>query len=194
MQIPDKELGLVAAVLSDFLDNSKNSGASFVFDSITELIRVERWEPVYSGIKQLIDLLTVPNATALFLANINTMEPRFLGALHGAFALQLRLFFFQAEDGIRDPLVTGVQTCALPICSATVSITAQTPASATGSFEPTPNSRLDVSRVRTSAETSPMPTPLATTVIPCTTISRSTRTRLPPSARRMPISFVCCCT
>src|SRR5687767_15453384 len=26
-------------------------------------------------------------------------------------------FFFQAEDGIRDKLVTGVQTCALPICS-----------------------------------------------------------------------------
>src|SRR5207244_6770591 len=26
-------------------------------------------------------------------------------------------FFFQAEDGIRDDLVTGVQTCALPICS-----------------------------------------------------------------------------
>src|SRR5438552_11142572 len=25
-------------------------------------------------------------------------------------------FFFQAEDGIRDDLVTGVQTCALPIC------------------------------------------------------------------------------
>src|SRR5207244_6849352 len=27
----------------------------------------------------------------------------------------LLLFFFQAEDGIRDDLVTGVQTCALPI-------------------------------------------------------------------------------
>src|SRR5215216_5237164 len=27
-------------------------------------------------------------------------------------------FFFQAEDGIRDDLVTGVQTCALPICGA----------------------------------------------------------------------------
>ena len=27
-----------------------------------------------------------------------------------------RNFFFQAEDGIRVPLVTGVQTCALPIC------------------------------------------------------------------------------
>src|SRR2546429_6855648 len=28
-----------------------------------------------------------------------------------------RLFFFQAEDGIRDVAVTGVQTCALPILS-----------------------------------------------------------------------------
>src|SRR6266404_2591942 len=27
-------------------------------------------------------------------------------------------FFFQAEDGIRDKLVTGVQTCALPIAIA----------------------------------------------------------------------------
>src|SRR2546422_2126779 len=29
--------------------------------------------------------------------------------------LNLRFFFFQAEDGIRDVAVTGVQTCALPI-------------------------------------------------------------------------------
>src|SRR5476649_2095608 len=28
-------------------------------------------------------------------------------------------FFFQAEDGIRDHCVTGVQTCALPICKGT---------------------------------------------------------------------------
>src|SRR5204862_3593660 len=27
------------------------------------------------------------------------------------------IFFFQAEDGIRDLYVTGVQTCALPICA-----------------------------------------------------------------------------
>src|SRR2546430_8741298 len=26
-------------------------------------------------------------------------------------------FFFEAEDGIRDLTVTGVQTCALPICA-----------------------------------------------------------------------------
>src|SRR5215510_935977 len=30
------------------------------------------------------------------------------------------VFFFQAEDGIRDGHVTGVQTCALPICLAGV--------------------------------------------------------------------------
>src|SRR2546425_3329012 len=29
-------------------------------------------------------------------------------------------FFFQAEDGIRDKLVTGVQTCALPISTSPV--------------------------------------------------------------------------
>src|SRR5256885_10460989 len=29
--------------------------------------------------------------------------------------MQLVFFFFQAEDGIRDYKVTGVQTCALPI-------------------------------------------------------------------------------
>ncbi len=91
MQIPDKELGLVASIASDFLDNSKNSGSCFVFDSITDLIRGERWEQIYAGIRQLIDLLTVPNATALFLANTNTMDPRFLAALRGAFALLLRI-------------------------------------------------------------------------------------------------------
>src|SRR5258708_15239206 len=39
------------------------------------------------------------------------LEPRTDGL-----ARRSRLFFFfQAEDGIRDDLVTGVQTCALPI-------------------------------------------------------------------------------
>src|SRR2546422_9534064 len=31
--------------------------------------------------------------------------------------VSLLFFFFQAEDGIRDVAVTGVQTCALPIAS-----------------------------------------------------------------------------
>src|SRR5438094_5376385 len=30
----------------------------------------------------------------------------------------ISIFFFQAEDGIRDRTVTGVQTCALPISEA----------------------------------------------------------------------------
>src|SRR5437879_7662366 len=33
------------------------------------------------------------------------------------FFLSSFFFFFQAEDGIRDTSVTGVQTCALPICA-----------------------------------------------------------------------------
>src|SRR2546421_6943814 len=36
-------------------------------------------------------------------------------------------FFFQAEDGIRDLIVTGVQTCALPICL--TSVTGRPPSS-----------------------------------------------------------------
>src|SRR5437660_2584741 len=42
------------------------------------------------------------------------------------------LFFFQAEDGIRDGHVTGVQTCALPISHSASSASAWTP-SASGS-------------------------------------------------------------
>src|SRR5256885_4973626 len=39
-----------------------------------------------------------------------------------------RPFLFQAEDGIRDYKVTGVQTCALPISVAESSIAPQKPA------------------------------------------------------------------
>src|SRR5207244_5190306 len=44
--------------------------------------------------------------------------PTFRILLFSLFGLSLccwSVFFFQAEDGIRDDLVTGVQTCALPI-------------------------------------------------------------------------------
>ena len=34
--------------------------------------------------------------------------------------IRRKFFFFQAEDGIRDDLVTGVQTCALPIWVVTI--------------------------------------------------------------------------
>src|SRR2546430_13710811 len=42
-----------------------------------------------------------------------TMEPRYLSRKD--WQLPRFFFFFQAEDGIRDLTVTGVQTCALPI-------------------------------------------------------------------------------
>src|SRR2546425_5900890 len=37
------------------------------------------------------------------------------------------IFFFQAEDGIRDKLVTGVQTCALPITTSSRGGSPRTP-------------------------------------------------------------------
>src|SRR2546430_11742803 len=42
----------------------------------------------------------------------------------GELGMELVVFFFQAEDGIRDLTVTGVQTCALPILMAAVSFAA----------------------------------------------------------------------
>src|SRR3712207_8351291 len=41
--------------------------------------------------------------------------------------LTLLFFFFQAEDGIRDIGVTGVQTCALPILRPVLALTPVTP-------------------------------------------------------------------
>src|SRR5207245_3908677 len=38
-----------------------------------------------------------------------------LYVLRGPAVFMFLIFFFQAEDGIRDATVTGVQTCALPI-------------------------------------------------------------------------------
>src|SRR2546429_7352851 len=53
------------------------------------------------------------------------MELRtFLSALFGGKMGVCLRFFFQAEDGIRDVAVTGVQTCALPI-SFSILVTSQ---------------------------------------------------------------------
>ena len=66
-----------------------------------------------------------------FNIRLNRPPARALSALSAVYACNLfitaaagtelagasSVFFFQAEDGIRDDLVTGVQTCALPISS-----------------------------------------------------------------------------
>src|SRR5690348_17380101 len=49
------------------------------------------------------------------LANHATVRPIIFYA-HSEVVVFFFFFFFQAEDGIRDGRVTGVQTCALPIC------------------------------------------------------------------------------
>src|SRR2546425_5330705 len=46
------------------------------------------------------------------------------------------IFFFQAEDGIRDKLVTGVQTCALPISGPASSMAAAVPSRRPVPIEP----------------------------------------------------------
>src|SRR5256886_10296819 len=48
-------------------------------------------------------------------------------------------FFFQAEDGIRDLTVTGVQTCALPILAPVFTLSRDAPA---GTLTPLPGSAI----------------------------------------------------
>src|SRR6266404_3221224 len=43
-------------------------------------------------------------------------------SIFGVVLRTIYIFFFQAEDGIRDKLVTGVQTCALPISAVTIPV------------------------------------------------------------------------
>src|SRR5690625_6605691 len=47
---------------------------------------------------------------------MSTVYSRPLSSNCVATSSNIFFFFFQAEDGIRDGHVTGVQTCALPIC------------------------------------------------------------------------------
>src|SRR2546422_4649777 len=70
--------------------------------------------------------------------------------------LSIFFFFFQAEDGIRDVAVTGVQTCALPISTQGEM---QTPAA--GSGTPSSRSATSVATVRPPPAESPATTRLA---------------------------------
>src|SRR5256885_10652890 len=63
--------------------------------------------------------------------------------------LRLSFFFFQAEDGIRDYKVTGVQTCALPISIALPRVklsSDQTPRPPRDAASPTSTAMLSVLR------------------------------------------------
>src|SRR5258708_31044953 len=66
-------------------------------------------------------------------------------------------FFFQAEDGIRDDLVTGVQTCALPI---SIPAGAKTPGACSPKSCPLAKCRLEQSSItRGSKRQASLPLP-----------------------------------
>src|SRR5260221_223071 len=92
---------------------SANLGAT----RLVAVIAARRREEVCSGQQRVValqrrrprvDRLRPPEVEAGFALDL------VLGLLRLVRA-QLFAFFFQAEDGIRDHCVTGVQTCALPI-------------------------------------------------------------------------------
>src|SRR2546430_4359226 len=61
----------------------------------------------------------VPMVLVSVLCMESCLSVEFIGLMFSFVILRMRalrlFFFFQAEDGIRDLTVTGVQTCALPI-------------------------------------------------------------------------------
>src|SRR5438093_4111731 len=71
--------------------------------------------------EHFLHTLDYADCLAAFIEALGLRQPHVLGLSFGSgLALELyrwypRFFFFQAEDGIRDWSVTGVQTCALPI-------------------------------------------------------------------------------
>src|SRR2546427_12842225 len=81
VEIPDRELGLVASIASELLENNKTTNVSIVFDSLAELIMGQHWEQTYSGIKQLFELASDPNSTAIFLGNSETMHRSLIDAI-----------------------------------------------------------------------------------------------------------------
>src|SRR5437016_11950632 len=65
----------------------------------------------------LVCLLPV-HSSVIFLGYYNNVwRIYFFFFFLAVFCFCVFFFFFQSEDGIRDWSVTGVQTCALPICS-----------------------------------------------------------------------------
>src|SRR2546430_829282 len=80
----------------------------------------EMWGGICQGVTSPDELAVVPgHVRRVLVGELDTyqMEKRYFHKLGhvGWVVLSVSFFFFQAEDGIRDLTVTGVQTCALPI-------------------------------------------------------------------------------
>src|SRR5690606_29272424 len=81
-------------------------------------------------------------------------------------------FFFQAEDGIRDFHVTGVQTCALPISAGTPPAAATTPLTCLNVTFRKSTARVHTctSTTRAEANNKTDPSGLSSTSLPCSSI------------------------
>src|SRR2546422_9804769 len=95
----------------------------------------------------------------------------------------LYFFFFQAEDGIRDVAVTGVQTCALPISPALVALglsglVAAAPLGAQACREP--RYRWTQKTDTTLADVPPQPTSVAVSLATCAPPHLGPRDRCAP--------------
>src|SRR5258706_9676913 len=60
-------------------------------------------------------VVSYTRASVLLLIPTRLREPYLVLQVSAGVVVDVFAFFFQAEDGIRDWSVTGVQTCALPI-------------------------------------------------------------------------------
>src|SRR2546430_4884730 len=70
-------------------------------------------------LRNIINTGDAVDMEAGLLPDICLLVARILSGLLDLSSFSYFFFFFQAEDGIRDLTVTGVQTCALPILSGT---------------------------------------------------------------------------
>src|SRR2546430_5335783 len=92
-----------------------------------------------------------------------------LVARYASTYVYVSFFFFQAEDGIRDLTVTGVQTCALPISPITASSSSTLTLEVSTSYRPSRTAQLTPSRASHGT------VPVARTKAGCTWCTRSSR-------------------
>src|SRR2546430_8487395 len=69
----------------------------------------------YLSDEVIAELATRLDLTELEVRNVISYYSMLTTKARGKYNVQVCTYFFQAEDGIRDLTVTGVQTCALPI-------------------------------------------------------------------------------
>src|SRR6266581_5786025 len=74
-----------------------------------------RWVQLVVGIVGMVMIANLQYGWTLFVGPLDNKYHWGRSAIQVAFTTFVLFFFFQAEDGIRDGRVTGVQTCALPI-------------------------------------------------------------------------------